>query len=93
MTTTTPTDEKASAHNPRARYIYLGEDSDGGTHVYRTVDETVFAVTPAGRIEHRFDISDARTVDHYVAHVRDARGWYNLRYGAAAYLGGLAEAV
>jgi hypothetical protein len=86
MSTNETPNQKGShdSHSPRPRYIYLGEDTEGGTHLYRTVDETIFAVTPDGRLAHRFDLDDARTVDHYVAHVRDARGWYNLTYGLEA---------
>lgn len=93
MTTTQPTTEKASAHNPRPRYIFLGTDADGGTHVYRTIDETIFAFDSEGRRLYRFDIDDQRTVDDYVAHVRDARGWYDLVYGADAFVDRLLEAV
>lgn len=86
MSTKDTSDQKGShdTHSPRPRYIYIGEDTCGGSHVYRTVDETIFAIDADGRIEHRFELVDARTVDHYVAHVRDARGWYNLCYGLDA---------
>lgn len=92
MATTTPTEENVSAHNPRPRYVYIGEDTNGGTHLYRTVDETIFAFDASGRFEFRFDV-DARTVDHYVAHVKDSRGWYDLVYGWDAFCDRFAEAV
>jgi hypothetical protein len=93
MTTTTPTDEKVSPVRPR--YILLGVDSDGGTHVYRTVDETIFAIAPTGRREYRFNVADAGRgiIEDYLAHVADARGWQRVDYGVDAYLGALAEAV
>jgi len=94
MNATPSTNESVSTHNPRPRYIPLGEDAEGGTHLYRTADETIFAFDAAGRREYRFDIGgDDRTVDHYVAHVQVKRGWYDLVYGEAAYYDRLAEAV
>jgi hypothetical protein len=93
MNATTPTDESVS-HNPRPRYIALGEDAEGGTHLYRTADETIFAFDASGRREYRFDI-DGRpeTVEDYVAHVAAERGWYDLIYGFEAFVDCLAEAV
>lgn len=86
MSTTTSTTEKRTA--VREPYIYLGEDAKGGTHVYRTLDETIFAFDAVGRIEYRFDIDDGSEVDHYVAHVQDARGWSDLEYGVEAFIAG-----
>jgi len=94
MQRSTPTDEKASAHNPRPRYVYIGEDADGGTHVYRTADETIFALTAAGRIEYRFDIAARpESVDDYVSHVTAERGWYDLVYGYDAFADQFAEVL
>jgi len=94
MPTTQATDESVSAHNPRPRYIYLGEDADGGTHVYRTPDETIFALTTAGRIEYRFDIAARpESVDDYVSHVTAERGWYDLVYGFDAFADQFAEVL
>jgi hypothetical protein len=94
MQQTQPTDESVSAHNPRPRYIALGEDAEGGTHLYRTADETIFAFDSEGRPEYRFDI-DGRpeTVEDYVAHVAAERGWYDLVFGFEAFVDRLAEAV
>ena len=92
MTTTTPTHESVSTHSYRPRYIFLGEDVDGGSHLYRTTDETIFAFDAVGRIEYRFDV-DERTVDDYVAHVTATRGWYDLTYGESAFYDRLAEVV
>ena len=93
MTTTTPIDKNDSAHRYRPKYIFLGTDELGGTHVYRTTDETIFAFTSRGRLEYRFDIgNDAREVKHYVAHVEDARGWLNCRFGIGAFVRRIAEA-
>jgi hypothetical protein len=82
MTTNASGTEKRSAGSStvRDRYIVLGEDAEGGTHLYRTVDETIFAFDAAGRPEHRFDIAAPAAVDDYMAHVADARGWETQRY-------------
>ena len=94
MQPTQSTNESVSTHNPRPRYIPLGEDAEGGTHVYRTADETIFAFDAAGRPEYRFDIDGCpETVEDYVAHVTAERGWYDLRYGFEAFVDQLAEAV
>jgi hypothetical protein len=94
MNATPSTDESVSTYNPRPRYIALGEDVEGGTHLYRTADETIFAFDAAGRREYRFDI-DGRpeTVEDYVAHVTAERGWYDLIFGFEAFVDRLAEAV
>ena len=91
MTATTHADEKASPVRPK--YIWLGTDVEGGTHLYRTTDETIFAFDSTGRVEHRFELDDARTVEHYVAHVIDARGWLDCCYGRDAFYDRFAEAV
>jgi hypothetical protein len=95
MNATTSTTEKASAHNPRPRYIALGTDAEGAYHVYRTSDESIHVITDGTRTR-RFDIDDEPDlahVDHYVAHVDAARGWRDCQYGRDAFLDRLAEAV
>jgi hypothetical protein len=78
--------ESVWTYNPRPRYIPLGEDADGGIHVYRTVDETIFALDQSGRREYRFDTDDRpATVEDYVAHVAAQRGWYDRIYGRDAF--------
>lgn len=91
MTTTTQSSKKART-DPRPRYIDLGADSQGGIHVYRTVDETVFALAPDGDLEYRFDV-EGIPVGDYVAHVTDTRGWDCRRFGRDVFLDRLAEAV
>ena len=90
MSTTTPTD-KNDSHSIRPRYIPLGTDTEGGTHLYRTSDETVFAFTSGGRVEYRFDVTGI-AVDDYVAHVTACRGWEHCRYGRAAFVDRIAAA-
>lgn len=93
MQPTQPT-AKNDSHRIREKYIWLGTDADGGTHLYRTTDETIFAFDAAGRIEYRFDIgSDPRTADHYVAHVKSERGWSDCQFGFEAFVDRFAEAV
>jgi len=77
MTPTTPSAEKASPI--RRNYAPLGTDQDGASHVYRTVDETIFVVQDC-EITHRIDVRD-RIVDDYMDHVEATRGWCDQRYG------------
>jgi hypothetical protein len=77
MTPTTPSAEKASPI--RRRYAALGTDQEDASHVYRTVDETIFVVQ-GRRITHRIDV-DGRLVDDYMDHVAATRGWADKRYG------------
>ncbi|MDR9381596.1 MAG: hypothetical protein RI560_07995 [Natronomonas sp.] len=92
MPTTTPTVKNDSTHRVRPRYCFLGIDEAGGTHLYRTVDETIFAFDADGRREYRFDI-DGIAVEDYLAHVTDARGWADLRFGFDAYADRIAALV
>lgn len=80
-----------SRSSVRPRYTLLGTDSDGGTHLYRTIDETIFAFDADGRVTHRFDVHDHR-VDTYMSHVEAVRGWADKRYGLDAVFAPLAEA-
>ena len=89
MSTTTPTD-KNDSHSYRPTYIELGTDTEGGTHLYRTSDETVFAFDADGHPEYRFDVTGI-VVDDYVAHVTACRGWAHCRYGRAALVDQLAR--
>jgi len=77
MTPTTPSAEKASPI--RRNYVPLGTDQHGASHVYRTVDETIFVIHDA-RVTHRIDV-DGRLVDDYMDHVKETRGWADQRYG------------
>ncbi|WP_197424981.1 hypothetical protein [Natronomonas sp. CBA1123] len=63
--------------------------------MYRTSDETIFAIEADGTRSYRFDVSEMghRAADDYVAHVGDARGWADCRYGFDAFLDRLTEAV
>jgi hypothetical protein len=94
MSTTTPTD-KNDSHSIRDRYIHLGIDAEGAAHVYRTSDETIFAIEADGTRSYRFDVSDMshRAADDYVAHVADARGWAECQFGFDAFLDRLTEAI
>lgn len=78
--------------NVRPSYIFLGTDVEGWTHVYRTIDETIFALDANGRIEYHFDLG-ARTVDDYVEHVADTRAWLDLTYGESAFVDQFGEVV
>lgn len=92
MKNTTYPDKKGMAGSTvRDRYFDLGLDAKAGTHVYRTVDETIFAFDDRGRPVYRFDIDDGRTVEHYIAHVGDAVGWAECRFGFDAYADRIAE--
>jgi hypothetical protein len=62
MTTTNQTTEKASPI--QRNYVTLGTDKDGASHVYRTIDETIFVVQD-GEITHRIDVGD-RLVEGFV---------------------------
>jgi hypothetical protein len=77
MTPTIPSAEKASPI--RRKYVPLGTEQEDASHVYRTVDETIFAIQ-GGRITHRIDV-DGRLVDDYMDHVAATRGWRDQRYG------------
>jgi hypothetical protein len=77
MHATIQTTEKASPI--RRTYAPLGTDTNGASHVYRTVDETIFVIHD-GRITHRIDVN-GRLVDDYMTHVQDVRGWRDRRYG------------
>jgi hypothetical protein len=94
MSCTTPTD-KNDSHSIRDDYIHLGVDQSGASHVYRTSDETIFAIEADGTRSYRFDVSEMshRAADDYVAHVGDARGWEDCQFGFSAFLDRLAEAV
>jgi len=91
MSTTTPTD-KNDSHSIRDRYIHVGVDSEGGSHVYRTSDETIFAIEADGSRSYRFDVAGMgpRAADDYVAHVSDCRGWQDCQFGFETSLDRLA---
>jgi len=76
MSTNTRNVERSTV---RPRYIPLGVDTEGVHHVYRTSDETVFAITPGGSVEHRVDVH-GRHVDEWMAYVRSERGWSTQEY-------------
>lgn len=61
-------------NDPRPNYIFLGTDTNGSDHVYRTVDETVVVITSDGDREHVHEL-DGRSAHEWVAHVGDVRGW------------------
>ena len=54
----------------RPRYVPIGDDTEGATHVHRTADETIHVFDADGHWLERFDLA-GRTVDDYVAFVRD----------------------
>lgn len=69
--------------DPRPAYIELGGDTDGASHVYRTIDETIHVVQDGERVQ-RFELG-TRSVDDYVKFVRDdveGRDWEDRRYVA-----------
>jgi hypothetical protein len=69
--------------DPGPTYILLGRDTDGASHVYRTMDEWVYAILDGERVQ-RFALV-ACTVDDYVKFVRDEMDdpdWKNRRYVA-----------
>lgn len=76
----------------RPTYVLLGTDAEGGTHLYRTSDETIFAFSPDGTRQYRFDVAGI-AVDDYVAHVTDARGWAHCNYAPGGIGGMLARAL
>jgi hypothetical protein len=85
----------SDTHRIRDNYIHLGVDQSGASHVYRTSDETIFAIEADGTRSYRFDVSDMshRAADDYVAHVGDARGWADCQFGFSAFLDRLTGAV
>jgi ribosomal protein L27 len=92
MKATHPT-RKNSSPRIRQRYYNLGTDTMDTTHVYRTTDETIFAVAN-GTIEHRFDLDTIdKSADEYMAFVAEQRGWAQRQYGFAAYLDRIAEVI
>lgn len=77
MTSTTPTDENASADSgPLHDYIILGQDTIGNVHLYRTKDETVFILDAGGHPVDRVDLS-GRPLHHYESFVENRRGWHD----------------
>ena len=75
MDDTTCTTENASDVSPgRPRYIILGRDRLADTHIYRTVDETIFVISPGGKIAQRYDLGD-RPLDVYRKFVEEKREW------------------
>lgn len=72
MSTKHPTQRKRT--DPRANYLHAGVDTDGSHHVYRTIDETIHVITPAGDREHVEQL-DGRSVHEWMAFVADVRGW------------------
>lgn len=92
MSTTTSTHKNHTGTDPRPKYIFLGIDEIGGSHVYRTVDETIFALDKTGRVQHRFDVS-TRRVDSYVKFVENKRGWLDCKYAVDGMGGIIAESL
>jgi len=81
-------DTEPTSTDPRDAYIPIGVDTKGGHHVYRTTDETVFAIE-GGRVTQRYDVSE-RSVNDWIDYVADRRGWESqeLYKTAADALGG-----
>jgi len=81
-------DTEPTSTDPRDAYIPIGVDTKGGHHVYRTTDETVFAIE-GGRVTQRYDVSE-RSVNDWIDYVADRRGWESqeLHKTAADALGG-----
>lgn len=75
MEDTTPTTENSSNVSPgRPRYIILGQDRIADTHLYRTVDETIFVISPGGDLVERFHLGD-RPLDDYRQFIEEKREW------------------
>jgi len=91
---TTPTVKNRSTHRIRSKYYHLGIDSEGAAHVYRTSDETIFAIAADGTREYRFDLTACgQDPDTYVKFVREQRGFETCQFGIAAYLDRIAEVL
>jgi hypothetical protein len=59
----------------RPDYMYVGTDTSGADHIFRTVDLTIFRINPeTGRVVGRFSVPKGG-IDQYVAKVRDAGRW------------------
>jgi len=90
---TTHRTRKNDSPRIRQRYYELGTDTTGTTHVYRTTDETIFAIAD-GTIAYRFDLDAIeQSADTYMAFVAEQRGWTTRQYGVAAYLDRIAEVL
>lgn len=81
-TDTGDTRRRRRRRNPAAmqRYLYLGTDGEGFTHVANQHRKIVYRCTPAGRLDRVTDLEahpdpGCRTISAYLAYVADGVGW------------------
>lgn len=72
----------ARSNDPRDDYILLGIDAEGSHHVYRTYAEEVVVVEGTERVWCE-DVAGV-SVDEWMSHIADVRGWDYLGYGPLA---------
>lgn len=65
--------------DPRPKYLYLGTDAEGGAHYYDTRNDRVHVARGPDR-EH-VQVLDDQSVDDWMAHVEETRGWAERHYG------------
>jgi hypothetical protein len=64
-----------SRTDPRPDYIFVGIDTEGAHHVYRTTDETVHVIRNTDRT-HRYDLEGLeQTINDWINYVAARRGF------------------
>ena len=69
-------------NGPRPKYVLLGTDGTGASHVYRTTDDAILVVAD-GALTLNERLDSRHDVDDWVAHVETARGWADRQYGVS----------
>ena len=64
----------------REEYMYVGRDTTGADHIFRTIDDTLFRIDPETGVIERFLVE---SIDRYVQAVRDKGKWEHRRWIAA----------
>lgn len=67
--------------DPRPAYIWIGEDTQGASHVYDTRRERVIVIADGERTH--VELLGGRPVDHWISYVRGKRGWRTQRLYAS----------
>lgn len=71
--------QKSSGTDPRPTYLALGRDAEGREHVYRTFAEEVVVIRDGQRVH--IEQLGNRSVDDWMAFVRERTGWMRTDFG------------
>jgi len=75
-----PTTDRTNRNGVRPKYLPLGTDGKGASHIYRTADRTVIVVADGGR-ELQRQLDSRTDVDDWMDFVTEQRGWERKQYG------------